>query len=64
MILFFKTNVRCFLNLQVRIGKEKVGRDGEIDGEIKIDRKRKGGIKIENDGIKRGDYIFRLFNYW
>lgn len=64
MILFFKMNIRCFLNLQVRIGKEKVGRDGEIDGEIKINRKRKGGIKIENDGIKRGDYIFRLLNYW
>lgn len=55
MILFFKTNVRCFPNLQARTGKEKVSRDGETDGETKTDRKRKGGTKTENDGTKRGD---------
>lgn len=64
MILFFKMNIRCFPNLQARTGKEKVGRDGETDGETKADRKRKGGTKTENDGTKRGDYTFRLLNYW
>lgn len=64
MILFFKMNMRCFPNLQARTGKEKVGRDGETDGETKTDRKRKGGTKTENDGTKRGDYTFRLLNYW
>lgn len=64
MILFFKMNIRCFPNLQARTGKEKVGRDGETDGETKTDRKRKGGTKTENDGAKRGDYTFRLLNYW
>lgn len=64
MILFFIMNIRCFPNLQARTGKEKVGRDGETDGETKTDRKRKGGTKTENDGTKRGDYTFRLLNYW
>lgn len=50
-------------NLQARTGKEKVGRDGETDGETKTDRKRKGGTKTENDGTKRGDYTFHLLNY-
>lgn len=47
-------NIRCSSNLQARTGKEKVGRDGETDGETKTDRKRKGGTKTENDGTKRG----------
>lgn len=64
MILFLKLNIRCFPNLQARTGKEKVGRDGETDGETKTDRKRKGGTKTENVGTKRGDYTFRLLNYW
>lgn len=64
MILFFKMNIRCFSNLQARTGKKKVSRDGETDGETKTNRKRKGGTKTENDGTKRGDYTFRLLNYW